>query len=86
MFVSTDAGAIWTDISGDLPDTPVSALALDHNNPNTIYVGTDVGVFATNDLGTTWLAYDNGIPNSPIHFSTDSRQREWQYLSNSCQL
>ncbi|WP_455375757.1 WD40/YVTN/BNR-like repeat-containing protein [Kaarinaea lacus] len=67
VFMSTDAGVTWTDISGDLPDTPVSALALDHNDPNTIYVGTDVGVFATNNLGASWLAYDNGIPNSPIH-------------------
>ena len=67
VFMSTDAGATWSDISGDLPDTPVSALALDHNDANTIYAGTDVGVFVTNDLGATWLAYDNGIPNCPIH-------------------
>ena len=67
VFVSTNAGASWTDISGDLPDIPVSALALDPNDANTVYVGTDVGVFVTNNLGTNWLAYDNGIPNSPIH-------------------
>ncbi|MCI0507083.1 MAG: hypothetical protein L0Z73_13380 [Gammaproteobacteria bacterium] len=67
VFVSTDAGVTWTDISSDLPDSTVSAIALDHNDANTIYVGTDVGVFVTNNLGASWLAYDNGIPNCPIH-------------------
>jgi photosystem II stability/assembly factor-like uncharacterized protein len=67
VFISTNAGVSWTDISSDLPDVPVSAIAFDPNDLNTIYAGTDVGVYATNNLGANWLAYDNGIPNCPIH-------------------
>ncbi len=63
MFISTNGGNAWTDISGDLPDVSVNAVALDPNDANTIYAGTDGGVYRTSNLGTNWLAFDNGIPN-----------------------
>lgn len=66
VFISTDAGDTWTDISGDLPNINVNAVALDPNDANTIYAGTDAGVYRTTDLGTSWLAFDNGIPNVVI--------------------
>ena len=81
VFVSTDAGSSWTDISSNLPDISVSALALDPNDANTVYAGTDVGVYVTNDLGTTWLAYDNGIPNTPIHDLHVDESEEFLYAA-----
>lgn len=66
VFLSTTAGDIWSDISGDLPDITVTAVALDPNTVTTIYVGTDSGVYRTQDGGVTWQAFDNGIPNAII--------------------
>lgn len=66
VFLSLDGGDSWTDISSDLPDMSVNAAALDPNDANTFYVGTDVGVFRTIDGGTSWQAFDNGIPNVSI--------------------
>lgn len=66
VFLSTNGGGAWTDVSGDLPDGAVNAAAFDPNDGNTFYVGTDVGVFRTTDGGTTWQAFDNGIPNVSI--------------------
>ena len=63
VFISTNGGDNWTDISGDLPDVSVNAIALDPNDANTIYAGTDAGVYRTTNLGTNWQAFDNGIPN-----------------------
>jgi hypothetical protein len=63
VFYSTNGGNSWTDISGDLPDISANALAFDPSLPNTIYLGTDVGVFRTTNLGMNWQAFDNGIPN-----------------------
>jgi len=63
VFVTTDGGTTWNDVSGNLPDISVNAVAWDPNSANTIYVGTDVGVYRTTDLGATWEAFDNGIPN-----------------------
>jgi hypothetical protein len=66
VFYSTDGGNTWNDISGDLPDISVNAVVFDPNQLNTIYVGTDVGVFRTTNSGTNWQAFDNGIPNVVI--------------------
>lgn len=63
VHLSTNGGDSWADISSNLPNISVNAAAFDPNDANTIYVGTDVGVYRTTDLGTTWLAFDNGLPN-----------------------
>src|SRR5690348_3498508 len=68
LFETTNAGQSWTDISchvancgtpgaGDLPNTPVNDVVVDPDDVtnNTIYVATDVGVFATSNGGTAWL-------------------------------
>ena len=52
-----DYGVSWTDISGDLPDAPINDCIVDVHHNNTLYIGTDVGVFKTDDLGTTLDAF-----------------------------
>ena len=44
----------WTDISGNLPDSPVNSIILDPSYPNTLYAGTDVGPFVTYNGGADW--------------------------------
>lgn len=57
----------WTDISGNLPDVPVNAIVVDPTtNPETLYVGTDIGVFRSEDSGVTWLYINNGHPNAAV--------------------
>jgi hypothetical protein len=66
VFISINGGDSWTDISGNLPNISINAVGLDPNNANTIYVGTDTGVYRTTDLGINWEAFDNGLPNVVI--------------------
>lgn len=66
IFISTNGGNSWTDVSGDLPAVGVNAIELDPANSSIIYAGTDVGAFRTTDGGTSWHAFDNGLPNVPI--------------------
>lgn len=63
---SIDGGATWADASNGLPDIPVNALAYDPVAPNTIWAGTDVGVYLSIDGGATWNPYANGLPNVAI--------------------
>jgi hypothetical protein len=63
LFKSTDAGATFTDVSGNLPDVPVTTVAL---RGGQIVVGTDVGVFASDVRGGTTFAALTGLPVVPI--------------------
>jgi PKD domain-containing protein len=53
---------VWTDLSGDLPDLPVNAVAIEPGTPDGIYVGTDIGVFRTLDDGVHWSYLSEGFP------------------------
>ena len=66
VFKTTDAGASWTDISGNLPDNPVNSLILDPSYPNTLYAGTDVGAFVTFDGGANWSRLGTGMPQVAV--------------------
>ena len=67
VFYTTDSGQNWTDISGDLPNLPAYAIALDpRTTPNTLYVGTDNGVFASTDLGGHWSVFRAALPNVQV--------------------
>ncbi len=62
VFKTTDAGAKWTDISGNLPDLPVNSLAVDPDLADTLYIGTDAGVMVSTNGGGTWSSLGNGLP------------------------
>lgn len=68
VFRTTNGGQSWTDISsGDLPNLPVNAIVLDPGTtPNTLYIGTDSGVFASIDLGAHWSRFRTGLPNAQV--------------------
>ena len=64
-------GWTWTDLSGApsnrLPDAPANALVVDPAAPNTMYVGTDVGVWTTTDGGANWYPFSDGLPNVAVY-------------------
>src|SRR5262249_44348311 len=60
------ASATWTSISNGLPDVPVNAFAVDPLNSNSLYAGTDIGVFNSIDGGANWAAYGSGLPRVAV--------------------
>ena len=70
VFITTN-GKNWKNISGNLPATPVTSIAIDtlaeHGNPlaknQCIIAGTDVGVFVTTNGGTNWAQLGEGMPH-----------------------
>jgi photosystem II stability/assembly factor-like uncharacterized protein len=63
IFHSTNVGTNWTDVSGDLPDVPVNTIILDPASLSHILVGTDLGVFETQNGGINWVQQNNGMAN-----------------------
>jgi uncharacterized protein (TIGR03437 family) len=62
IFETTDGGAAWTDISGNLPNIPVNDLVVDPDLPGVLYAGTDAGVMITKDSGRSWALLGAGLP------------------------
>lgn len=57
---------IWSAASGSLPDVPVNAFVVDPLFPNSLYAGTDIGVFNSSDGGGTWTPYGTGLPRVAV--------------------
>jgi photosystem II stability/assembly factor-like uncharacterized protein len=66
VFLTNDQGETWTDITGDLPDTPANSVAVDPNQANTYYLGTDIGVFQTTNGGQNWVRLGTGLPRIAV--------------------
>lgn len=67
VIKTTDFGATWTNVSGNLPSVPVNDLFIDPANTSHLYAGNDFGVYWSNDGGSTWTKLSNGMPFVPVH-------------------
>ncbi len=65
VFLSENFGAGWEDISGNLPDIPVNTVLMDASSPETVYAGTDIGVFVRLPDGA-WSPLLDGMPNAIV--------------------
>ena len=66
VFLTIDGGASWMNISGNLPDIPVTSVVVDPVLTETYYIGTDLGAFQTLDGGATWIRLSNGMPQVAV--------------------
>lgn len=60
LWVTRDGGAKWTNLGAALPAAPVKGIAIHPRRNDFIYVGTEVGVFGSEDGGTTWSPTNEG--------------------------
>jgi photosystem II stability/assembly factor-like uncharacterized protein len=63
VFKTTNGGVAWSRIDLTLPDMPVHSVVVHPSLPNTLYIGTDLGVFVTTDGGVSWLRENVGFAN-----------------------
>ena len=66
VFLTTDSGSNWQDISGNLPEAPVNDIVIDPLDTDHLYVATDVGIFTTTDSGAAWESFNDGFPIVPV--------------------
>jgi photosystem II stability/assembly factor-like uncharacterized protein len=77
VYRSNDGGNNWTNISGNLPNIPVNVIKRQrYSGYNTLYLGTDLGVYFQNDTTTGWELYSDGLPNVivsdlEVHYSEE---------------
>jgi photosystem II stability/assembly factor-like uncharacterized protein len=65
IFRSSVGQSQWQDISGNLPDVPANALAINPRNFNNMFLATDLGLFVTFDGGQNWQPVA-GLPSVSV--------------------
>ncbi len=68
VFKTENYGADWEDVSIGLPDVSANAVIVDPLFPNNVYVGNDLGVFASIDGGLNWEPYMEGLYDATMVF------------------
>ncbi len=56
----------FTPSGNGIPDVPVNGFAVDPQNNQHLYAGTDRGVYNSTDGGATWALYGTGLPNVAV--------------------
>jgi hypothetical protein len=57
----------WTSVSTGLSQAnPVNTIIIDPDHPQTLFIGADVGIFRSDNGGTSWAAWDQGLPNCSV--------------------
>ena len=52
----------WTPKTNGLPNVPINVVKLDPGDHNTIYVGTEIGLYRSTDAGASFSRYGSGLP------------------------
>jgi photosystem II stability/assembly factor-like uncharacterized protein len=66
VFMSTDYGETWRSIAGNLPAGSVYVIKEDPKNQDLLYVGTELGLFVSNNRGANWTRW-KGMPTVAIY-------------------
>jgi photosystem II stability/assembly factor-like uncharacterized protein len=73
IYKTADYGRTWTSISGDIPKSVHSYAHCVREDPvkrGLLYLGTENGVYFSQDDGQHWLSLQSGLPRAPAHWLT----------------
>ncbi|MCX6575672.1 MAG: hypothetical protein NTV82_04685, partial [Candidatus Aminicenantes bacterium] len=62
VFKTENFGETWTSVAGNLPEGTVYVVLEDRKNPNLLFAGTEMGVYATLDGGKAWASVASNLP------------------------
>jgi photosystem II stability/assembly factor-like uncharacterized protein len=73
FFVSADGGASWQPSMRNMPPRMIGySIVQDQRDPNTIYLGTNLGLYRSTDRGLSWTAVVGQKP-APVRRRAPSR-------------
>jgi photosystem II stability/assembly factor-like uncharacterized protein len=69
VYKTSDAGKSWRNVTGNLPAKAyVQVVREDPRNPDLLYAGTELGLFASYNGGREWFALNlKNLPNVAVH-------------------
>jgi len=67
VYRTTNLGATWTPIDGNLPEAPVNDLIADPDMSGRYFLATDLGVYLSEDAGANWSPLGSGLPGVVVN-------------------
>ncbi len=66
-FFTPDFGATWKNVTGNLPAGGTVSVLREHpRNPDVLFVGTEMALWASFDRGGSWTKLKSGLPTIPV--------------------
>jgi uncharacterized repeat protein (TIGR01451 family) len=77
VFKTTNAGVAWnaTGSLAELSGVPANTITIDPGASNTLYLGTDHGIYRSDSFGGSWYRFSSGLPNVPVYAITPDESR-----------
>jgi hypothetical protein len=66
VWKTTNGGKDWISIGKSLPKAPIRTVTVHPKHSSFVYLGTEVGLFASEDGGTAWSPTNEGPTNAPV--------------------
>jgi len=66
IFVSENLGQDWESLRANLPAEPLNVLLEDPEQKNTLYLGSERGVYISVDGGESWQSLQGNLPTVPV--------------------
>ncbi len=60
--LATARCATWAPMHNGMPNAPVNVVKLDPGDPDTVYVGTEIGLYRSIDGGANFVRFGTGLP------------------------
>ena len=76
VFISRNNGSTWTAYRLNLPDISALSIVWVDNDYNGLYLGTNFGIYYTDDRFDEWILFNNQLPNVQVN------ELEINYLEN----
>ena len=66
VWMTTNGGGSWTNITHNLGSMPVLSVVIDHTDTSNIYLGAEIGVYTMPMGSANWSLYNTGLPNMSV--------------------
>ena len=73
-YKTDDFGKTWKNIITGGVEGVVRNIQVDYENPDLLFLGTELGLFITMDGGAQWYKYTNNMPAVAVHFIALQKQ------------
>jgi uncharacterized repeat protein (TIGR01451 family) len=77
VFETINHGVNWgpTGSRPELSGEPANTITIDPGADNVLYLGTDHGIYRSEDFGGSWNRFSSGLPNVPVYAITPDESR-----------